>query len=92
MNAINRMTPTRWMSAALVVAAFTIPAAAVAQSQMTPETRALARKVGQACKADLKQYCQGVQSGGGRIVACLQANAAKLTPPCQATLAEVLPK
>ncbi|MGO7503098.1 cysteine rich repeat-containing protein [Rhizobium johnstonii] len=49
-------------------------------------------KVVQACKADLKQYCQGVQPGGGRIAACLQANRANLKPTCQATLAEVLPK
>lgn len=92
MNVINRLTSTRWMSVALVAAACTAPAAAVAQSQMTPEMRAQAKMVVQACKADLKQYCKGVQPGGGRIVACLQTNQANLAPPCQAALAEVLAK
>ncbi|MDH1270641.1 MULTISPECIES: cysteine rich repeat-containing protein [Hyphomicrobiales] len=92
MSAINRLTPTRWLSIALLAAACAAPAAAMAQSQMTPEMQALARKVVQACKADLKQYCQGIQPGGGRIAACLQANRANLTPSCQAALAEALPK
>ncbi|MBY5319835.1 cysteine rich repeat-containing protein [Rhizobium johnstonii] len=92
MNVINRLIPTPWLSIAIVAAACAAPAAAMAQSQMTPEMRAQAMKVVQACKADLKQYCQGVQPGGGRIAACLQANRANLTPTCQATLAEVLPK
>lgn len=92
MNAIDRMIPIRWMSAALVVAACAAPAAAMAQSQMTPEMRAQARKVAQACKADLKQFCQGVQRGEGRIVACLQANETNLAPACQSALAEALPK
>ncbi|TCU20578.1 cysteine rich repeat-containing protein [Rhizobium sullae] len=92
MNAINRPTPTRWMSIVLVAAACTAPVAAMAQSQMTPEMRAQAKTVFQACKADLKQYCKGVQPGGGRIAACLQANRANLTPTCQAALVEILPK
>lgn len=92
MNAINRPTPIRWMSIALIAAACAAPATAMAQSQMTPEMRAQARKVVQACKTDLKQYCQGIQPGGGRIAACLQTNQANLTPTCQAALAEALPK
>lgn len=92
MNAINRMTPIRWMTVALVVAACAAPATAMAQSQMTPEMRAQARKVVQACKADLKQYCQGIQPGGGRIASCLQTNQANLTPTCKTALGEALPK
>nr|WP_246271171.1 cysteine rich repeat-containing protein [Rhizobium sophorae] len=92
MNFINRRNPASWLRIALVAAACAAPATAMAQSQMTPEMRAQAKKVIQACKADLKQYCQGVQPGGGRIAACLQANRANLTPTCQATLAEALPK
>ncbi|WP_083635915.1 cysteine rich repeat-containing protein [Rhizobium gallicum] len=92
MNVTNRLNLAHWMSVALVAAAFAAAAAAMAQSQMTPEMRAQAKKVVQACKADLKQYCKGVQPGGGRIAACLQTNQANLTPKCQAALAEALSK
>ncbi|EUB99531.1 hypothetical protein PMI07_005812 [Rhizobium sp. CF080] len=92
MNATNRLIPTRWMSIALVATACAAPAVAMAQSQITPEMRAQVRKVVQACQADLKQYCQGIQPGGGRIAACLQTNRANLTPTCQTALAEALPK
>ena len=40
----------------------------------------------QACAADFKTFCSGVQPGGGRIRACLQQNAAKLSPGCQTAL------
>lgn len=40
----------------------------------------------QACAADFKAFCSGVQPGGGRIRACLQQNAAKLSPGCQSAL------
>ncbi|MBN9509191.1 MAG: cysteine rich repeat-containing protein [Alphaproteobacteria bacterium] len=40
----------------------------------------------QACAADYQQFCSGVQPGGGRIVACLKQNAARLSPACQQAL------
>lgn len=92
MNVTIRLSLAHWVSVALVAAAFAAPAAAVAQSQMTPEMRAQAQKVVQACKADIRQYCQGIQPGGGRMAACLQTNQANLTPTCQAALVEALPK
>ncbi|PTW52899.1 Cysteine rich repeat-containing protein [Breoghania corrubedonensis] len=88
----KRPTLIRVTSIALLAFACATPATVMAQTQMTPEMRAKARKVAQACKTDLKQYCQGIQPGGGRIVACLQANAVNLAPTCQAALAEVRPK
>ncbi len=42
--------------------------------------------VRQACQADYKTFCTGVQRGGGRIVACLQQNFDKLSPGCQQAL------
>ena len=45
------------------------------------------RAVRQACAGDFKTYCSNVQPGGGRILACLQQNAAKLPPACQQALA-----
>jgi hypothetical protein len=40
----------------------------------------------QACDADYRSLCAGVQPGGGRIVACLQQNSAKLSPQCREAL------
>ena len=34
------------------------------------------------CTAEIKQYCADVQPGQGRIVQCLKANEAKLSPAC----------
>jgi hypothetical protein len=42
--------------------------------------------VRQACQADYRTFCTGVQPGGGRIVACLQQNFDKLSPGCQQAL------
>jgi hypothetical protein len=39
-----------------------------------------------ACMADFEKYCKGVTPGGGRIIACLQKESAKLTPACQKVL------
>ncbi len=40
-----------------------------------------------ACASDYQSFCSGVQPGGGRIIACLQQNAGKLSPACQKALA-----
>jgi Cysteine rich repeat len=39
-----------------------------------------------ACRADSKAICADVEKGGGRKVACLKANEAKLTPDCAAVV------
>jgi hypothetical protein len=39
-----------------------------------------------ACRADTKSLCADVQRGGGRKLACLKANEAKLTPACASTI------
>jgi hypothetical protein len=39
------------------------------------------------CRAEYRAYCSDVDVGGGRVVACLQANAASLSPTCQSGLA-----
>ena len=38
------------------------------------------------CKEDYDHFCSGVQRGGGRVIACLSANAAKLSPACRDAL------
>jgi hypothetical protein len=60
---------------------------AMAQAQITPEMRARLRTFVQACGADNERFCQGVQRGGGRVVACLQSHASELTSQCSAVLA-----
>lgn len=41
------------------------------------------------CLAEYRAHCSDVDVGGGRVVACLQANAAALSPTCQSGLAEL---
>lgn len=34
------------------------------------------------CTEEIRTFCAGVQPGGGRILQCLKANEAKLSPAC----------
>jgi len=45
-----------------------------------------AREVHVACKNDVEALCQGIQPGGGRILACLRSHEAELSAPCKAVL------
>jgi hypothetical protein len=38
------------------------------------------------CRSDLKQYCRGIPSGGGRLYTCLRSNRATLTDGCRAAM------
>jgi hypothetical protein len=40
----------------------------------------------QACRADAKKVCTGVQPGGGRVLICLKQHEAELSPDCKAAL------
>jgi hypothetical protein len=40
-----------------------------------------------ACGSDIRSLCGGVQPGGGRIMQCIAANAASLSPECRDVLA-----
>jgi hypothetical protein len=42
-----------------------------------------------ACRADVERLCQGIAPGGGRLMACLRANQAQVSPACKAQLATV---
>jgi hypothetical protein len=42
-----------------------------------------------ACGADLRQHCNTVAPGGGRVLACLQAHEAELSASCQAVLPQL---
>lgn len=58
------------------------------QETAAPAT-APARGGMQACQADLKKLCQGVQPGGGRLVKCLLDQQPSLSDACYSTLAEM---
>jgi hypothetical protein len=42
-----------------------------------------------ACQADVEKLCSGIPPGGGRVLSCLKANQAKVSPECKQHLAEV---
>jgi len=66
--------------AALLTFAANLPAHA--QSQPTPQMRSEAMALMQVCRGDYDRLCGGVTPGGGRVLACLQSNAGKLSPSC----------
>jgi hypothetical protein len=41
------------------------------------------------CRPDQERLCAGVPAGGGKIFACLAANAQQLSPVCYQALARV---
>lgn len=41
------------------------------------------------CRADFTRHCRGIQPGGPEALACLQRNAARLTPDCKTSLADL---
>jgi len=41
------------------------------------------------CRGDFTRYCRGVQPGGAEAIGCLQSNAARLTPDCKTSLADI---
>jgi hypothetical protein len=46
--------------------------------------------LGQDCGSDIKKLCSGLNLGNGRIADCLQKNAAKVSPVCTSSLANVI--
>lgn len=62
--------------------------AATAAPQLSPrEEMVIARE---ACGPDFRSYCRAVPLGGGRGIACLRENMARLSPACQKVLAHGL--
>jgi hypothetical protein len=45
--------------------------------------------LGRSCGSDIQTHCKGVSLGAGRIMACLAANGAALSPQCRQALADV---
>jgi Cysteine rich repeat len=56
------------------------PAQPTASPPMSPRQEAMLLR--QACSVEFRRYCSGVPFGGGRVLACLQGNADRLSPRC----------
>ena len=65
----------------LIAAAILCAAPAAFAQELTAAQR-------DACMGDFEKYCKGTVPGGGRIIACLNKSADKLTPACKKVLAE----
>ncbi len=52
-------------------------------------TQAQANAIRQACRTDYQAHCSSVPTGGSAALACLQDNAASLSPGCQTALGAV---
>jgi hypothetical protein len=52
-------------------------------------SKAQADAIRQSCRADYQSHCSGVPTGGKEALACLQQNAASLSPACQHAVAAV---
>ena len=65
------------------------PAPAAAPAVIVVAPRQVFVLVSTKCRAEYRAYCSDVDIGGGRVVACLQSNAASLSPTCQSGLAEL---
>lgn len=63
------------------------PSTAPPAAAPRPERRVSPREVlvllRTACNADFRNYCGGVDLGGGRVIRCLRENAANLSPRCR---------
>lgn len=62
------------------------PAAAATATMPTPQQL---KAVKFTCRGDFTRYCRGVQPGGAEAIGCLQSNAARLTPDCKTSLADI---
>jgi len=65
----------------LITAAILCAAPAAFAQELTAAQR-------DACMGDYEKYCKGTVPGGGRIIACLNKSADKLTSACKKVLAE----
>jgi hypothetical protein len=60
----------------IIAAALTLASFGAQAQDFTTEQRA-------ACKGDYETFCKGVMPGGGRVLACLNKESAKLSAACK---------
>ncbi len=67
---------------ACVIFALSFPVVAIAQTMSYADA---IDQLAAACGAGVLKYCKGVELGGGRLRACLDANQSRMAPQCQQT-------
>jgi hypothetical protein len=72
----------------IVLAGLAIGVALPAGSAFAQADR-LPPKVREMCESDYRKFCAATLPGGGRILACMRSNSARLADACRAALNEV---
>jgi hypothetical protein len=75
------------MGGAPAPAAAAAPATVVVATPTAAPTPQQLSAVKFTCRGDFSRHCRGIQPGGPEALACLQSNAARLTPDCKTSLA-----
>ncbi|MBW8636256.1 cysteine rich repeat-containing protein [Hoeflea sp. WL0058] len=77
----------------LLVLSFALLFAGQATAQnLTPEQRKMARAMMKTCQPDYTRLCSGVESGGGRVLACMETNLDALSPDCRESVQSIQAK
>jgi len=63
-----------------------IAIAAIGQDALAKNRLTDPMKIARACKGEIEQFCKDVRPGRQRVVACLKAKAADLSPACSSAL------
>ncbi len=53
------------------------------------KSRRFIEEFGRACRADVDQFCAGVDPGGGRVIGCLNQHQLELSAPCEAVMTRI---
>jgi Cysteine rich repeat len=67
----------KWLSLLFGVAISLLGEGAIAKNRLTDPL-----KIARECKSEAELFCKGVRAGGQRMVSCLKAKVAELSPAC----------
>ena len=85
-NALNRARTATLGAADIALIVFCAAFTSAVQAQ---PTQAQASAIRQNCRGDYQANCASVPTGGSEALACLQRNAAKISPACQQSLQSI---
>jgi hypothetical protein len=67
----------KWLSLLSCIAISLLGEGAIAKNRLTDPL-----KIARECKSEAELFCKRVRAGGKRMVTCLKARVAELSPPC----------